>query len=70
MLNLTPKSHKNSPLSMYNVKNFPGASPGPPFKGEGGRGGTGREGRERRGRELGEGSIPKIKFYDYSTSWA
>jgi hypothetical protein len=40
-------------VCIYRIKNFPGASPGPPFKGQG------REGRERKGktgeRRKGEG---------------
>jgi hypothetical protein len=55
-------------VSIYNVKNFPGASPGPPFKGEGReREGEGREGKKLRRGEGWEGSIRQIKFYDYST---
>jgi hypothetical protein len=53
--NLIPKSHKNSSVSMYNVKNFPGASPRPPFTGEGKEGREGKGEKEKRG----EGSIPK-----------
>jgi hypothetical protein len=37
---------------------------GPPFKGKGGK--EGRAGKRREGKR-GEGSIPQIKFYDYST---
>jgi hypothetical protein len=44
-------------VSIYNVKNFLGASPRTPFKGER------REGKGKRE----EGSIPQIKFYNYST---
>jgi hypothetical protein len=57
MLNLTPKNHKNSPVSMYNVNNFPGQISGPPFKGMGRETGEGKEwrGRGREGREKGEG---------------
>jgi hypothetical protein len=39
-------------MSMYNVKNFPGVSPAPAFKGRGRK--EGRQGEERGGR-IGEG---------------
>jgi hypothetical protein len=57
-------------VSIFNVKIFTGASPQPPFKkeGKGRKGGKGEErGGEGRKGEGMEGSIPKIKFYDYST---
>jgi hypothetical protein len=45
-------------VSTHNVKNFLGQAPGPPFK---------QERREGKGKRE-EGSIPQIKFYDYSTA--
>jgi hypothetical protein len=51
---------------------FSGASPGPPFKGQGREGRRGRRNREeRKGEGIGwegkEGSITQIKFYYYCT---
>jgi hypothetical protein len=43
-------------MSIYNVKNFLGASPRTPFKG--------KEGEERDGK-----GASQIKFYDHSTDW-
>jgi hypothetical protein len=64
---------------MYNVKNFPGASPRTPIQreGEGKKGAEGMEGKGKRGEgRKGEGmgwegkggeerEHPQIKFYDY-----
>jgi hypothetical protein len=52
-------------VSIY-VKKFSLGKPPDPIQrgGEGKERGEGKEGEERRGR--GEGSIPQIKFYDYS----
>jgi hypothetical protein len=57
---VTPKNHKNSPVSTY-VKNFPRASLRTPFKGEDGNEGRGREGRGRDGRKESRAS-PKQNF--------
>jgi hypothetical protein len=50
-----------------NVKNFPEASTGSPFKGERK---VKREGKERKGKrgEGRRGEHPQIKFYDCSTA--
>jgi hypothetical protein len=54
-------------VSVYNAKNFQGKSPDSHWKKKGGRGREERVGKGKRG----EGSIPQIKFYDYSTGhWA
>jgi hypothetical protein len=56
-------------------KIFRGQALGPHSKKKGGTGMEGREGKGRKGEGMGwdgmgiegEGSIPQIKFYDYST---
>jgi hypothetical protein len=65
MLNLTPKIHQNSPVSIYHIKNFPGLAPGPPFKRQGKDGREGKGEQWRGGKERnwmgGKGrNIPKI----------
>jgi hypothetical protein len=64
-------------VSKYHFKNFPGASPRTPIQRAGREGREGRGNREgRKGEGMGwegkGGSIPQIKFYDYSTvsDWA
>jgi hypothetical protein len=62
-------------VSIYNVKNFLGQAPRPPFKTQGRKGGRGSGKQGRGAKERGwDGrvrgmSIPKIKFYDYSTGF-
>jgi hypothetical protein len=60
-------------VSIYYFKNFPGASLRTLIQlaAEGREGGEGETGEGRKGEGMGfegkEGSIPQIKFYDYST---
>jgi hypothetical protein len=57
VLNLAPKIHLNSPVSIYNVKIISGGKPPDPHSREERKEGRGREGREER---PGEEASPHI----------